>query len=174
MKEMQRAMKETQVLPTRESASTPVRSHPSPPHRILVVEDDIYIRQLSTESLSLCGYHVDAAEDGAVAWDALQLNRYDLVVTDNNMPKVSGVELIKKLHAAHMALPVIMATGILPEEEFTRYPWLQPAASLVKPYTIAELLGTVREVLRATDGPREQIASRPNWQSQPSVDGLQL
>ena len=167
-------MKENQTLPACEFASAPLRSQTSSPHRILVVEDDMCIRQLSTESLSLCGYHVDAAADGAVAWDALQLNRYDLVVTDNNMPKVSGVELLKKLHAAHMALPVIMATGILPREEFTRYPWLQPAASLVKPYTIAELLGTVSQVLRATDGLREQIASPPNWRSQPSANGLQL
>ena len=95
------------------------------------------------------GYHVDAAEDGAVAWDTLQVNSYDLLVTDNDMPKMSGVELIKKLHAARVALPVILATGSLPKEEFTRHPWLQPAATLLKPYTAVEFLGTVKNVLRA-------------------------
>lgn len=53
--------------------------------------------------------------------------------------------MLKKLHAAHMA------TGIVPEEEFIRCPWLQPAATLCKPCSIEQLLGTVREVLRATD-----------------------
>ena len=88
------------------------------------------------------------------------------------MPKLSGVGLLKRLHAARMTLPVIMATGTLPKEEFNRYPWLQPAVTLLKPYTMTELLGTVKEVLRATDGTREQIAP-PNWQSPPPAGGLQ-
>ena len=58
------------------------------------------------------------------------------MVTDNEMPKVTGVDLLKKLHAARMAVPVIMATGALPVDEFTRYPWLQPAAMLIKPWFI--------------------------------------
>ena len=59
--------------------------------------------------------------------------------------------MLKKLRAARMALPVIMATGTLPTEEFTRYPWLQPAATLLKPYTGEEMLKTVKKVLRETD-----------------------
>ena len=115
---------------------------------------------------------MDAAEDGAEAWDALQLNSYDLLVTDNNMPKVPGIELLKKMYDAHLALPVIMATGTLPKDEFTRYPWLQPAATLLKPYTITELLGTVNKVLRATDSDRVQIAPPPNWQNLSESDRL--
>ena len=127
-----------------------------------MVEDDGDIRQLNTEALIQCGYHVDAANDGAAAWDTLQLNGYDaFMVTDNDMPKVTGVELLKKIHAAHLALPVIMATGTLPREEFIRHPWLHPAAMLQKPYTIDELVGTVHEVLRVTDGSSERSARRP-------------
>jgi DNA-binding response OmpR family regulator len=122
----------------------------SPPHRILVVDDEPLVRNLNTRMLIDSGYHVDAVEDGAVAWDALQVNRYDLLVTDNNMPKMSGVELITKLHAARIVLPVIMATGGSPHQEFIRQPWLQPAATLLKPYTVAEFLGTVRSVLCGT------------------------
>ena len=106
-------MKDKIILRKRGKAHAP-RSHPAKPtprHRILVVEDDADIRQLNTEALSQCGYHVDAAQDGAVAWDTLQASRYDLMVTDNDMPKVTGVELLKKLHAARLAVPVIMATG---------------------------------------------------------------
>lgn len=132
-----------------EPASAQTRCETNSPHRILVVEDDDDVRRLNTEVLIGSGYHVDAAEDGAVAWDSIQLNRYDLLVTDNDMPNITGVELLKKLRGARMAVPVIMAAGALPEDEFTRYPGLQPAAVLLKPYTVTELLGAVKEVLRA-------------------------
>jgi DNA-binding NtrC family response regulator len=73
------------------------------------------------------------------------------MITDNNMPKVSGIELLKKLQAARMALPVIMATGTVPTEEFARHPWLRPAALLFKPYTAKEMLIAVKQVLSAAD-----------------------
>jgi DNA-binding response OmpR family regulator len=114
-----------------------------------VVDDEPMIRKLNTHILVYNGYHVDAAEDGAVAWDTLQLKSYGLLITDNTMPKVTGVELIARVRAAGMALPVIMATATLPKEEFARRPWLQPAAMLLKPYTSSEFLNTVRNVLCA-------------------------
>jgi DNA-binding response OmpR family regulator len=116
-----------------------------------VVEDDPDIRQLNTEVLIDSGYQVDAAEDGAVAWQALDMNSYDLLITDNNLSKVSGVELLMKLRSARMTIPVIMATGTLPQKEFARYPWLQPDATLLKPYTVEEFLGTVKKVLQEAD-----------------------
>jgi len=144
----------------------------NPRPRILVVEDDPMIRKLNAEALIDSGYHVDVAEDGAAAWAALQLNSYDLMITDNGMPNVTGVELLKKLHAARMALPVIMATGSLPQAEFTRSPWLHPAAILIKPYTLAELLGTVKEVLHAAASACENISLPPDWHSQPAPVAL--
>jgi CheY-like chemotaxis protein len=123
-------------------------ARPSRPHRILVAEDEPTILELNTRALLGAGYQVDAAKDGAAAWDALQLNHYDLLVTDNSMPKISGVELLHKMHDADMALPVIMATGIAPRDEFDLYPWIRPAAMLCKPYSSSELLGTVKNLLR--------------------------
>ena len=157
-----------------EVAGASVHRDSIPRQRILVVEDDAVIRQLNTEVLTCSGYQVDAAEDGAAAWDALQRNNYDLVVTDNDMPKVTGVELIKKLQDTQMNLPVIMATGTLPDEEFARYPCLQPAVTLLKPYTFDELLNAVKAVLRATADALEEIAPPPNWQGQPLTDRFRL
>lgn len=149
-------------------------SPPRPTHRILVVDDEPCIRQLNTEALLHSGYHVDAAADGAAAWDTLQLKSYHLLVTDNDMPNVTGVDLLKKLHAAHMALPVIMTTGTLPTAEFTRYPWLKPHASLIKPYTIDELVGTVREVLHAASSTPFQYSLPLGWRRQLPANGLHL
>lgn len=144
-------MRDNPISSAIEPASQSVPCPPNSPHRILVVDDDGEVRRLNTEVLIQFGYQVDAAEDGAVAWEALQLNGYDLIVTDNRMPKVTGVELLKKLRTARMELPVIMATGVLPQDEFARHPWLQPAATLIKPYTIAQLVDTVKQVLSATN-----------------------
>lgn len=136
-----------------------------------MVDDDRSIRQINTEMLSQSGYEVDAAEDGAVAWDALNAGCYDLLITDNQMPKVTGLELLKKLRSARVVLPVIMATGVLPAHEFAASPWLVPDATLVKPYTILELLAAVQTVLRATGGECEAIAPEPSGPGQPAVNG---
>jgi DNA-binding response OmpR family regulator len=124
--------------------------------RILVVDDDADIRQLNAKVLVASGYQVDTAEDGAVAWAALQRNSYDLLVTDNNMPHLSGVELLENLLLAHIGLPVILVSGNVPTEELNRHPWLQIEATLLKPYTIADLLGTVEAVLGAASATCEQ------------------
>jgi DNA-binding response OmpR family regulator len=157
-----------------EPDSAPPQRAPNPRQRILVVEDDAAVRRVNTEVLTYSGYLVDDAEDGAAAWDTLQLNSYDLMVTDNDMPRMTGVELMRKLQAARMALPVIMATGTVPDDEFTRYELLQPARTLIKPYTFDELLEAVKEVLFASNQGCEEIAPPPNWRVQPSANRVQL
>ncbi len=117
--------------------------------RILVAEDDPSIRTVNARMLSDSGYTVDAVEDGAAAWENLHRNNYDLLITDNSMPKVTGVELVKMLRDARMTLPVIMATGAPPAEQFSAIPGLQPPATLLKPYSFGELLGMVQSLLRA-------------------------
>jgi DNA-binding response OmpR family regulator len=144
-----------------------------------VVEDDSDIPCINVDVLNISGYKVDAAEDREAGWKALHAvshapDSYDLLITDHYMPKLSGLDLLKKLRAARMVLPVIIATGILSVPELTRSPWLQPTAVLLKPYTVEGPLGTVRQVLRAPESPSDQIDLRPNWRSQPSANGLQL
>ena len=167
-------MKNTEILQSEKPASSQARCGADPPHRILVVDDESDIRQLSSAVLISSGYKVDAAEDGEAGWEALHANSYDLLITDNNMPKVTGVELVKKLRSARMALPVILASGLMPAEELNRHPWLQIHATLLKPFTGDELLGTVKQVLRATDSVLAQIEPLPTWRNQPSPDGLWL
>src|SRR6266516_2928525 len=78
-----------------------------PSHRLLVVEDDPTMRNLGAQVLVRAGYQVDAAEDGAAGWEALRAERYDLLITDHRMPRLSGLELVKKLRSARMTLPVV-------------------------------------------------------------------
>ena len=125
-----------------------------PPHRILLVDDDRDVRNLNAEVLMRAGYQVDTAENGASGWKALQANRYDALITDNTMPGVTGLDLIRKLRSEDMTLSVILASGTVPAEELNRCPWLQVDALLPKPYSIGELLRTVDRVLHPTDGAR--------------------
>ncbi len=138
-------------MQNREIAKTLAQKSNQPPHRILVVDDDNDVRQLSVDVLSGCGYEVDAAKDGADGWAALQARGYDLVITDNKMPRMTGIEMIEKLRTACMISRVIMATGNLPVFELTRKPWLKPDATLQRPFSNEALLTTVKKILCADD-----------------------
>ena len=122
----------------------------NPPSRILVADDDEYIRRINTDILIGAGYEVESVTDGAAAWDALQQNRYDLLLTDNNMPKMTGLELIGNLQEAGIQVPVIMVTGNAPLPGPSGK--LQIEAVLIKPYAAEELLAKVRNVLYAMEG----------------------
>jgi PAS domain S-box-containing protein len=129
-----------------------------PSSRILVVDDEKAVRNLHVEVLTAAGYEVMAVADGALAWDAIQTQYFDLMITDNSMPKVTGVEVINKLIAANIRLPVIMATGALPQHEFRRNPWLNNIAVLEKPVSNSTLLSTVEKFLNEEKGiPNNQI-----------------
>jgi DNA-binding response OmpR family regulator len=146
----------------------------NPCRRILVAEDNYAVRRFSTELLKDSGYEVDAAEDGEVAWDALQLNGYDLLITENKMPKLSGVGLLRKMFAAQMTVPVIMVSEAMPMDELKRQPWLHIDAMLFKSYVVEDLLAIVRNVLLVKDGAHDEVALPSIWQSQPSAVGLQF
>ena len=118
---------------------------------VLVVDDDAAICELCSEMLTGYGFSVDTAEDGAAAWQALKLKNYDLLITDNVMPKISGIELLKKIYDAQLNLPAILATGKL-ADEFAGEPWFQPVVVLRKPYSFEELFEAVNKVLPVPHG----------------------
>jgi DNA-binding response OmpR family regulator len=135
-------------IPGDKAALTPVQSCAKPARRILVVNDELDTRQFYCEALAQTGYQVDAAEDGDAGWKMLlaashDSNGYDLVITDNNMPKMSGVEMIRKLRAAGMTLFVIMATSAVPPD----LEKLNIAAILEKPFNTQQLVQTVKDAL---------------------------
>ena len=154
------------TLQNEELARIPVQYQPYPPRRILLVEDDPEICRLNAEVLKDSGYEVDTADDGMTGWYALHATRhapgnYDLLITDYNMPGLTGLDLINRLRDAHMSLPVIMASGTLPMEKLmNQNHWLQPVVTLPKPYSPEQLLGTVEAVLRTSDGIAAQNTRR--------------
>ncbi len=81
------------------------------PPSILVVEDDLFLRQLLTDQLVECGYRVTAVEDGSQALWVLGKESVDLVVTDIFMPNMEGIEMIRALQERFPQLPIFAVSG---------------------------------------------------------------
>ncbi len=154
------------------TATTPNPGAARHPQRILVVGDDTGLRQLGTAVLIRHGYQVDAAKDNTAGWKALQTRTYDLLITDLDMPRLSGLKLVKRLRATRVALPVILASGTMTPQELNRNPWLHLSGALLKPVSPDQLLQTVQAVLRPPDVACEQTAPPPHWQRRASAVGL--
>ena len=78
--------------------------------RVLVADDSITVRQLQKQLLESHGYKVKLAVDGMEAWNAIRLGEFDLLITDIDMPRMTGIELVGKVRqeAQLTALPVII------------------------------------------------------------------
>jgi len=141
-------MVKKRTSPVSESASAAAPSPTNLRRRILVVDEDSDVRLLYADALAGPDYRVDFAADGSTGWQALQDHSYDLLITEHAIPKLTGIELVRKLRAAAMPLPVVMAAGRLPVHELARNPSLQLSATLVKPVAVEVLRDTVRSALR--------------------------
>ena len=120
----------------------------SPPNRVLVVDDDPDLCQIYCSILTRAGYQVDAAGDGEAGWAALLgrtsiSEKYALLITDNLMPKLSGIELVLKIRCMHMSVPVVLAAGTPPsgKERFLF------EAVMEKPFTPQQLVDLVETVI---------------------------
>jgi two-component system sensor histidine kinase and response regulator WspE len=78
--------------------------------RILVVDDSLTVRELQRKVLDHHGYKVEVAVDGMDAWNALRGGQFDLVVTDVDMPRMDGIELVARIKgdAGLKSLPVMI------------------------------------------------------------------
>ncbi|NTU71501.1 MAG: response regulator transcription factor [Coriobacteriia bacterium] len=123
--------------------------------RILLVEDEKTIRDAVAAYLEREGYWVTPAEDGQVAVDSFAKYRFDLVVLDLMLPKLSGEEVCRQIRNAS-DVPIIMLTAKGEEED--RIAGLELGADdyLVKPFSPRELVARVRALLR-----RAHVDSEP-------------
>lgn len=90
--------------------------------RVLVVDDSLTVRELERKLLSNRGYEVESAVDGMDGWHAVRTSPFDLVVTDVDMPRMDGIELVTliKQHARLKSLPVMVVSYKDREEDRQR------------------------------------------------------
>ena len=86
--------------------------------RILVVDDNSDFLNLVRRRLESTGYQVVTAQDGKEALRAMENSRPDAVLLDIMMPRMSGLELLKKIRKSDKKLPIFMLTGLTQEEPF--------------------------------------------------------
>ncbi|MCW5977687.1 MAG: hybrid sensor histidine kinase/response regulator [Bryobacteraceae bacterium] len=87
--------------------------------RILVVDDSLTVREVERRLLENRGYEVTVAIDGVDGWNTVQTARFDLVVTDIDMPRMDGIELVKRIKsAAHTARIPVMIVSYKEQEEY--------------------------------------------------------
>ncbi len=118
--------------------------------RILVVDDDLYARQAMMERLRSRGYQVKGAEDGLQALHHLQRERFNLVITDMQMPRMDGVALLREI-CRHDYAPVIVQTTLLDSylQEVLRR--TGAAGVLMKGESMTELMRLVETLCRTTE-----------------------
>jgi two-component system chemotaxis sensor kinase CheA len=117
---------------------------------ILVVEDSITSRMLLKGILEAAGYRVRTAVDGMDALAALRAERFDLVVSDVEMPRMNGFELTAKIRADRKLadLPVVLVTALETREDRERGMEVGANAYLVKSsFDQSDLLETVRRLI---------------------------
>ena len=117
--------------------------------RILFVDDEQVLIDLAKEALSHYGYHVTAFSDSTIALAHFlqHPDKYDLVVTDMTMPKMTGDELTQKIHLKRPDIPAIMCTGFSEDMDEQNAESLGIDAFLYKPIIFTKLLGTIRKIL---------------------------
>ncbi len=117
--------------------------------KILVADDEIHIVRVLVIKLQNNGYEVVSAENGQQAFELAQKEKPDIIVTDYQMPIMTGLEFIEKLRETDETkdIPVIMLTARSFAIEQEQQQTLRISKCLSKPFSPKELLSTVESVL---------------------------
>ncbi|MDQ1257461.1 MAG: hypothetical protein QG656_2066 [Candidatus Hydrogenedentes bacterium] len=117
--------------------------------RVMLVDDEDTLRKLAGQILTRLGYHVESFPLGNLALEAFKKmpGAYDLIVTDQTMPHMTGVELAKAALAIRPGMPIILMTGFseIVSSEDARAMGIRKF--FMKPFAIRDLAAAIREVL---------------------------
>ncbi len=127
---------------------TPLRDQSFGPQRILVVDDERSVRDLVAESLSYIGHDVTTAADGADAAEKLQNGAFDIVVTDMDMPRMDGMELIRHIRQHYPETDTIAITGHATKYKYVEVINAGAADFITKPFGLDKLEAKIRRLLR--------------------------
>lgn len=120
--------------------------------RILLAEDDRIIADGLCRSLRQAGYAVDCAENGQAADTALLTNVYDLVILDLGLPRLSGLDVLRRLRARNSTTPVLILTALDGVDDRVKGLDLGADDYMAKPFELVELEARVRALSRRSSG----------------------
>ena len=111
--------------------------------RILVVDDFSTMRKIIKNILRQLGYNnVTEADDGTTGWETLNRDNIDFIISDWNMPQMTGIELLRKVRSSeeYASTPFLMVTAEAQQENIIEAVQAKVSNDIVKPFT-AETLG---------------------------------
>ena len=119
-------------------------------HSILAVDDSASMRQMVSFTLKSAGYNVVEAVDGQDAFEKAQGRSFDLVLTDQNMPRMDGISLTKKLRetAQFKTPPILMLTTESSDQMKQAGRAAGATGWLVKPFDPNKLIEVIQKVIR--------------------------
>jgi len=123
--------------------------------KILVVDDFSTMRRIVKNLLRDLGFsNTHEADDGNTAWPMLQNGDFDFVVTDWNMPGMSGIDLLKKIRADERlkGTPVLMVTAEAKRDQIVAAAQAGVNGYVVKPFTAAALKEKIEKIFERVDG----------------------
>lgn len=116
--------------------------------KLLLVEDEIMLSKIVAKGLKKCGYAVDIAKDGEEAIELYEINEYDLIVLDLNLPKIDGIDVLKEIRQKNNVIKILILSAR--SEIDDKIIGLDMGANdyLVKPFDFNELEARIRCLLR--------------------------
>ena len=117
--------------------------------KILAVDDSLSIRKSLSFILGQEGYEVVEAEDGVDALEKVQADKFSLVITDINMPRMDGIELTKQIRQTqgYKFTPIIALTTENQQEKMEEGKAAGATGWIVKPFTSEKLLSVVKKIV---------------------------
>lgn len=119
-------------------------------HSILAVDDSASMRQMVSFTLKNAGYHVVEAVDGVDAWDKAGKGDFHLVLTDQNMPRLDGIGLTRKLreNPKYKTTPILILTTESSDQMKQAGRAAGATGWLVKPFDPAKLIEVIGKVVK--------------------------
>lgn len=117
-------------------------------HSILVVDDELLIRDLLYDFFKDHGWDISIAENGEKALEVMESKNIDLVLSDVKMPEMDGLDLSRKLRESYPKIPVVLMTGYPSVDSVIDALRNKVVDYIVKPFNINQLYKTVESQLR--------------------------
>src|SRR5207302_532054 len=127
---------------------------------VLVIDDELVIRELVMEILESAGHDVTGADSAERALALLDTNEFDLVVSDVVMPGLSGIELLEAVNAHRASLPVVLVTGAGTYDTLSQALMRGAAGLVTKPFAHKDLQAAVADALERATRSRDELRER--------------
>jgi len=143
-------------------------------YKVLVIDDNDLIRITLKDLLATSGYQVDIADNGETGIKKVKSKRYDIVLSDVQMPRIDGIELLKQIKEYDSTMPVVMITGFPTVD--TAIQAMKEGASdfITKPFRYEQVNMVVDKLVKERGNAKKRIQVDKSNQQNKTIESLNL